>query len=391
MEQTAQQIQNPSLSPTRATRNYGIDTLRILSMFMVVVLHILGLGGALPESTNSLTASFSFLALLKCMAYCAVDCYALITGYVCIHSKHQYKRLLTLWLQVIFYTIIITSLTAALQPGTVGLRDFYNALLPMITNQYWYFTAYVGLFVLMPFLNKMLLHSTKRQQQALFVGSFTLLSLLPLIAPNGDIMGSAKGCSMLWLVALYLVGAYIKLHEPDFRFLSKKWCLLLYCACILIIWGGVLLNGAGITTLLHSRFLTYTSPFVVLSAVGLFLFFLQCRFRSTAVQKSIRFFAPISFGVYLIHTNPVIFQRVLKGAFAFYQKYPVWLSVLFVLLTALGIYLTCSLLDYLRLKLFSLCKMDRLCQWIVDTCNRIGAYVYNWVECWQKKRNAVKK
>lgn len=40
---------------TRA-RNYGIDLLRLISMLMIVVLHVLGQGGIL-KSTSALTLS----------------------------------------------------------------------------------------------------------------------------------------------------------------------------------------------------------------------------------------------------------------------------------------------------------------------------------------------
>ena len=62
-------------------RNYGIDLLRILSMFMVVLLHLCGFGGVLsnvkPFSVNYYIAWF-----LEIVSYCAVDVFALISGFV---------------------------------------------------------------------------------------------------------------------------------------------------------------------------------------------------------------------------------------------------------------------------------------------------------------------
>ena len=37
-------------------------------------------------------------------AYCAVDCYGLISGYVGVNGKFRPARLLELWLQVFFYS-----------------------------------------------------------------------------------------------------------------------------------------------------------------------------------------------------------------------------------------------------------------------------------------------
>ena len=88
-------------------RNYGIDFLRCFSMFMVVMLHILGHGGILNNATSG-SLNYGVAWLLETMAYCAVNCYALISGFVGTKAKYRYTNIVMLWLQVVFYTIIIT-------------------------------------------------------------------------------------------------------------------------------------------------------------------------------------------------------------------------------------------------------------------------------------------
>lgn len=62
-------------------KNYGIDALRMLAMFMVVILHILIQGGVLNASGRFLS-QYEAGWLLESVAFCAVDVYALISGYV---------------------------------------------------------------------------------------------------------------------------------------------------------------------------------------------------------------------------------------------------------------------------------------------------------------------
>ena len=62
-------------------RNYGIDLLRMILMLMVVILHVLGHGGVL-DATTPLSAKYCVSWLIESFAYCAVNCYALISGYV---------------------------------------------------------------------------------------------------------------------------------------------------------------------------------------------------------------------------------------------------------------------------------------------------------------------
>ena len=58
-------------------KNYGIEWLRILSMYMVAVLHTLGQGGILGSFKQG-DLSFSIAWFLETAAFGAVDCFALI-------------------------------------------------------------------------------------------------------------------------------------------------------------------------------------------------------------------------------------------------------------------------------------------------------------------------
>ncbi|MDE6723424.1 MAG: hypothetical protein K2J55_04430, partial [Eubacterium sp.] len=70
------------MEKTASKRNYGIDLLRIVCMIMVPVLHVLGHGGLL-EGAEILSVKYEFVWFLEAAAFCAVNCYALISGYVC--------------------------------------------------------------------------------------------------------------------------------------------------------------------------------------------------------------------------------------------------------------------------------------------------------------------
>ena len=74
-------------------RNYGIDVLRMVSMFMVVVLHVLGRGGVL-QATKDLSLNYWVSWSLEIAALCAVNCYAIISGYVGYGRKTKYSNLI---------------------------------------------------------------------------------------------------------------------------------------------------------------------------------------------------------------------------------------------------------------------------------------------------------
>ena len=92
-------------------KKYGIEWLRILSMYMVAVLHTLGQGGIIGSFKQG-DLSFSIAWFLETAAFGAVDCFALISGYVGYHSHFRYKKGMRLWFQTFFYTLGITILFA---------------------------------------------------------------------------------------------------------------------------------------------------------------------------------------------------------------------------------------------------------------------------------------
>ena len=67
----------------KQNRIYGIDLLRIMSMMMVLILHVFSNGGVLfqliPNTKNYYVGWF-----LEAMCFCAVDIFAIMTGYLMV-------------------------------------------------------------------------------------------------------------------------------------------------------------------------------------------------------------------------------------------------------------------------------------------------------------------
>jgi len=83
--------------------NFGIDLLRILAMYMIVTVHFLGAAGVRNNTTG---VNYAVACFFEAICYCAVDCYALTSGYVnCTKKINRIIRMMKLWMQVSYYTI----------------------------------------------------------------------------------------------------------------------------------------------------------------------------------------------------------------------------------------------------------------------------------------------
>ena len=189
-------------------RNYGIDLLRLLAMFFVVLLHQLLLSGGLEP--GGLPQVYGVFWLLEVMAYGATDLFALISGYVGYREKgkrHKPSNLLFLWAQGIFYGVAVALLFCALSPWPVGWRDVLQGAFPLLTNRYWYLTAYMGLFFFMPVLDAAVRGLSSKTLARLFGAMTVVFSFVPTFTwVNFNL---AEGYSLIWLMILYFFGAVI--------------------------------------------------------------------------------------------------------------------------------------------------------------------------------------
>lgn len=76
----------------KTERNYGIELLRLCLMFMVCLLHVLGQGGILEASKISEEGGSKIFWLIEISCYCAVDGFALISGYIAQDRPKNMKR-----------------------------------------------------------------------------------------------------------------------------------------------------------------------------------------------------------------------------------------------------------------------------------------------------------
>ena len=132
------------LLESKKGKNYGIEVLRILCMLMVCTLHIFG--GVSSKIAIPGTVTYWLIEILRIFCLCAVNCYALISGYVCVYSKNRIQGIVKLWFTVVFYTVSIFLIFSIFANRKFSINDLIAVFMPVSSIQYWYFSAYTALF-----------------------------------------------------------------------------------------------------------------------------------------------------------------------------------------------------------------------------------------------------
>lgn len=340
-----------ALPRTPRERNWGLDLLRMVSMCMIVVLHLLSQGGVLGRVTP-FSWGFSMAWLLEAGALCAVNCYGLISGYVGGAGTFRYGSYLSHWLPVAFWSVGLYVLFWAIEPGLGSVDGLLTSFFPVLNAEYWYFTAYTVVFFLTPFLNLIVRHIDQIQARNLCLTLMLLFSVLPSFV-KGDPFTLRFGYSPLWLIALYLIGGCLK--KFGCRGVLPPWgSLLVFTLAVAATWWGKLWETASAQPPARSFFLQYTAPLMLLAGLALFHCFRQLSIRHRAAVGLIGFFAPASFGVYLIHTHPMVWHVLLRDCMVPFLTLSAPHYLALVVAAAVGIFLVCACAEALRLRLFRL-------------------------------------
>lgn len=290
-------------------RMANLELLRCAAMMMVVVLHYLGKGnllGGLSEGTLSGAGLAAWILEVFCIV--AVNVYMLISGYFLCCSSFKLSRLVSLYLQLWVYSVGIGLLAAA--AGVYPAEEFsvhYLIMLafPVTMGHYWFMSAYVFLYLLLPLFGMAVRSFSRRQLQVVTGMLLFVFCLLKSVIPARLEM-DGQGYDCLWYLCVFLSAAYIRRFGVPFL-QSRVRAAGLYAAGCLAVFAELMalrqvyLRTGGLEHIMKVPIeYNHILPFV--ASVGLFCFFLKLRLPRGAAAVVNRI-APYTLGVYLLHEN----------------------------------------------------------------------------------------
>ena len=338
-------------------RNYGIDLLRLVLMFMVCMLHVLGAGGIL-EACNIGTLNHKVYWLLEVVSYCAVDSFAIMSGYMSSNKSQKYEKIVDMWFQAFFYSFILTCILkiVCVNSNKWSGISLIDSALPVLYGYFWYFTVYFALFFAMPLLNKFLFEIDENSAKKAIIIIVVLFSVMGVIS---EPFKTNNGYSALWIMVLYCIGVLgkkIKIFE------TRK-------SLTLVIWflGSVLLTWFTVEFFGKQRLVNYLSPTILLCAIIMIVLFSRFNFKGTVISK----LSPLAFGIYLFHTNKVIFDVFLTNNLAFIADKKVIIGLLYVFGFAFLIFLSGLIVEFIRRGIAKLIGIPKLSKKIVCVIDKI--------------------
>lgn len=341
-------------------RSYGVDVLKVMAMLFICTHHVLVHGGVLDASVPG-SMSYALAWLMYGVTSCGVNVFAMTSGYLGGHRKFKLSSAVMHWLQVVFYTAAITLAALLLWPGTVDKQALLNAVCPVSFQQYWYVTAYFCMLFFTPVLNQAITSLSKGELCSCIAGILLLLSVQQT-GLQFDIYGANNGYSALWLMVMYLLGGLWRRVQGDAPKAAPMLGVVMACVCFVGMWlfKGFVESKGMQEAVKETLLMRYTSPLMVMAAVGLMVFCTGLRAPCSAAARMAAVLANTTFGVYLLHDHPMIREHVMSGSFAWIaQCGPVGIALL-TLACAAGVFVLCAGIDRLREAMFGMFRIKEI-------------------------------
>ena len=305
----------------------GLELMRIVSMFFIILYHIILHGNLIVDSSGG---TKFLLILLESFLVVHVNSFILLTGYFQSEKNAKLSKVISIINSNWFYKVlcfagilILVKFFSFSNVVPLTLKQKIISILPLDRGENWYVNCYLLIYIFSPFLNILINKLSQKRFKKLIFILFIIFSIVGTLLIGNVVPNYLDGRSILTFILLYFVGAYLKKYPIDnlnlFQNISdniKKYIfLIIYISLSFIImafeitYNSVVINGgiySEIAMIFRMLSISFLSPLVLLSAVSYFLFFKNMTFNS----KVINFIGGTTFGIYLLHENVYIRENI---------------------------------------------------------------------------------
>lgn len=334
-------------------RNYGIDLLRIVTMYVIMILHVQGKGGVF-DRLSPLGLGYEITWFLEIACYFSGTVYALISGYVILNGKYKITNIIYLWLQVFFYGFWSTLLFFIFKREVVNLSSLKHVFFPVMSETYWYFSAYFAAFFFIPMIRLAMEQLKKIYLDLIALFFIVFFSVLPCVFPV-DVFALRGGMSFSWVLGCIYLGAYMKKFNV-FEKVKSSVLIILFWVGVITTWLSKLAIELHYGLELWNRdrgnvLVTYNSPPILLASVVLIPLFMRIPLKGK-ILNIVKRVSPLTFGVYLLNCQPLIWEYIVANRFADYAYLPVWKMMVCIILAATAVFLIGIAVDGIRFIIF---------------------------------------
>ena len=286
-------------------RNINLDIIRIFALFSVISVHFFLHSGFYKDNLVG-TKDFILVVFREFFMIC-VPLFMILIGYLNNKkelSRDYYKKLiprLTVYLIAAVCQLLVMKFY---QHKSITMIYSIKTILNFGIHYGWYMNMYVGLFLLIPFLNLIYNGLKDKKEKRVLIIIFLVLTCVPTILLKTQLLFSDFWIA-LYPVTYYFIGCYIK--EFGLK-ISKKLNIFLLIT-LLLTYGTInmiVADGSRFVKLAYNHEWSGVMPLTL--AVLVFNLLLNMKFKvGEKSKKVITKISSLVFGAYLVEW---IFDRI---------------------------------------------------------------------------------
>ncbi len=207
----------------------------------------------------------------------------------------------------------------------------------------WFVVIYCILYLLIPYINKLINALTKKQFEILLLINIIFFYVFSTFS---TVTIQDGGYGIINFVNLYMIGSYIKIYKDGK--VHKCLSIIVYLVCTLI---------TTICSLYITRCWLYNTIINLISSIALFELFKSINLKN---NKLINKLSTYTFSIYIIHENaflvPILYRKIFSSDQYWNSNY----MILNLIVCTVGIYVICILIEFIRRLLFKKIIDDKI-------------------------------
>ncbi len=304
------------LKPTNSKRNIGADVIRCLAFFSVVSVHFIGRIGF---SENVVEGEKMFLlTFLRAFFIICVPLFMMLSGYLMLNKKAElnyYKKIGKTYLTYALASLCCIVYSAIFLNSQWSLKRIIFYILGFKAAPYaWYVEMYLGLFLIIPFLNILYNNIPEKKWKKLLILIMIAITSLPSVVnvynldtfdwlKQPSTMGAFTPLIPAWWTKLYpityyFIGCYLREYGLKLKKLPNFILIILAVA----VSGGYSYWRSYKTLFIWGDWNNYHSLFCIIITTLVFTFFININYEKVPgfIAKLFKTVSGLCFGAYLV-------------------------------------------------------------------------------------------
>ena len=230
--------------------------------------------------------------------FSGVPFFILLSGFLQCNKTidvSYYKSCIKVILAYLFYSIITIVFRKYYVGEDLSWSEWGARILNYSAIPYaWYIEMWLGLFLLIPFLNRLYKALSNKNEKLILIGSLILMTSIPNLLNRYGFYIAPAYWQICYPLTLYFIGSYIREYRPQVN-VPKSIAIIVAICLINPLFTLLFVPNQPIIHIIGNSY----GVFGITISTLLFLLLYQLDFKIAILRKIIGFAAPLSLGVYL--------------------------------------------------------------------------------------------